>query len=133
MIRALLLSVLLAGCATPSTVDGLRKDPAGREQFEISKDYQAVYRAIVEQARRCHQGNLITAQMQVQSDLYTDTKSGHVAVQLVSVWGPDVFAASDIASIGENRTRVATYYAVSSWKSFPALVERWVNGSTSCS
>jgi hypothetical protein len=52
-VKRLLFLVLLAGCA-PATTGALREEASGSKVFEVEQNYQAVYRAVVGQARRCH-------------------------------------------------------------------------------
>jgi len=44
-----------------------------------------------------------------------------------------IYLASDITALGDKRTRVATYYALSTWEPMANVVERWVkDGITEC-
>lgn len=114
-----------AGCA-PSTAQNLREKHHGRAVFEVQENYQPVYRKILTNARDRFQAGLITAQMVVQGDLYTDTKSGNVTVALHGGLGVDTHMTIDIEALSENQTRITTYYALGTWKNSPKLVEEWV-------
>lgn len=117
--------ITIGGCA-PATVQELRADHAGKHAFEVEENYQAVYRTVVTQARKCHQTGLITAQMVVQGDLYPDIKSGHVSIAVHGIGGVGTIAAVDVAALSDARSRVDTFYTFSSWTDFPPLVEEWV-------
>lgn len=123
---------LLAGCA-PATVGALRTQSAGKQVFEVDTNYQAVYRTIIERARSCFQAGMITAQMMVQGDLYTDIRSGTISVALHGGLGVDTYLAIDVSAIGENRARVETYYAMNVHETNARAVEEWVRtGSAEC-
>jgi hypothetical protein len=123
---------VLSACA-PATIQGLKAQHAGKLAFEIDQNYQSVYRSIVTQARTCYQAGMITAQMIVQGDLYTDIRSGNVTVALHGGLGIDTYLTIDITAIGDNKTSVQTYYATDTWHNGAGAVERWVkNKSTEC-
>ena len=124
--------VLSIGCA-PATIQGLRDNPAGKLIFEVDQNYQKVYRIILNKARNQWQAGMITAQRVVQGDLYTDIESGNITVALHWVFGIDTYLTIDIKALPDTRTKVSTYYSLSTWKSGAELVEQWVkNGSTEC-
>jgi hypothetical protein len=124
--RIIVLTALLAGCAT-YTVEDLRQK-ASSKAFEVDQNYQAVYRTVVGQARKCYEMSTLGARRTVQGDLYTDIRSGHVMVTWYT-GGPgleaDTFLASDITALGDKRTRVVTYYAPDS-DGAASVVEHWV-------
>lgn len=120
----------LSACA-PATVQGLRQEHAAHRTFEIERNYQTVYRTILDRARKCHQGNYITAQMIVQGDLYTDRGTGHVSVAMHGAAGVNTFMAMDVAAVGEGRSKVDVYAAFGT--SSAGEVEEWLlDGSTDC-
>lgn len=122
----------LAGCA-PATMQGLREKPGGSGSFEAAQDYQRVYRTVLDNARRCYQHGMVTATMVVQGDLFTDTRTGVVTVALHGGMGVDTHLGVDVKSLGENRTQVTTYHAMSGWSDSPAMVRQWVlDGSAEC-
>jgi hypothetical protein len=132
LLLLLLLNLSLAACA-PATLQGLRERPAGQLKFEVAKSYQPVYRTILSNARRCHQTGLITAQMIVQGDLYTDTRTAEITVALHGGLGVDTHLGIDIKALSDESTEVRTFYALSSWKATARAVEAWVrDGSTEC-
>jgi hypothetical protein len=133
LLTAALLLAALTGCA-PATLQGLREKPTGTGQFEVDQNYQQVYRTVITNARKCWQSGLITAQMVVTGDLFTDTKAGEVTVALHGAAGVDTYLGVDIKAVADDRTQVRTYYAMSSWAAGPAAIESWVRtGSTTCS
>jgi hypothetical protein len=120
----------LTGCAAPSP-QALREKPAGKVAFEIDRNYQPVYRAILDRARPCYQGGMITAQMIVQGDLYHDTKSGTVTVALHGALGIDNYIAIDVKAVNDGRTRVETFYVWDNMLTAAQVVEDWANERTS--
>lgn len=123
---------LFFGCA-PSTVQGLRDDPAGKISFEVDQNYQDVYRKILTPARDCYQTGLITAQQVVQGDLFTDTRRGNVTVAMHGGAGVATYLTIDIAALSDMKTKVTAYYAFQNSERNARAIELWVkNNSTAC-
>lgn len=117
---------LLAGCA-PATMQGVRDlGPDKAYQFDVAQNYQQVYRTVLDQARKCHQAGMITAQMVVQGDLYHDTKSGTVSVALHGGLGVDTYQVIDMQAKGESVTSVKAHYSLGSVQKQGDLLKRWV-------
>src|SRR5690606_29081674 len=118
--------LMLAGCA-PATLQGVRDlGPEKAYSFTAPQNYQAVYRKTLDQARKCHQGGMITAQMVVQGDLYHDTKSGTVSVALHGGLGVDTYQVIDVAAIDDKSTSVKAFYSMGSVQKQGALLRKWV-------
>lgn len=129
---AAILLVMLAGCA-PATVQGLREQHAGKLVFEVEENYQSVYRKVITPARNCWQAGLITAQMVVQGEMYTDIRQGNVTVALHGGFGIDTYLTIDVAALSDSKTRVTTYYAFENSTGSAKAVEFWVKqNSTEC-
>jgi len=121
-----LLTVLLSGCA-PSTAAGVREmGPERSYVFVAPENYQPVYRKILEQARKCYQTGMITAQMVVQGDLYHDTKSGTVTVALHGGLGVDTYQVIDVSAIDERQTRVIGHYSLGPVEKYGQALREWV-------
>ncbi len=126
-------ALLLAACA-PSTAQGVRALGPGRATSFVSPEgYQAVYRKVLNQARNCYQTGLITAQMVVQGDIYTDTKSGTVTVALHGGLGVDTYQVYDITAIDDRQTKVVGYFTLGSTSEYSRQLWGWVmQNSTEC-
>lgn len=132
LIFVVAISAITSGCA-PATVKGLRENHAGTIVFDADQNYQAVYRTVLESARRCHQTGLITAQMVVDGDLYTDIEEGTVSVALHGGFGVDTHLAIDIKAVDKLRTSVTVYHALGTWRKAASTVQEWVlDGSSEC-
>ena len=118
-----LLIVAVTGCV-PATVEGLKEKPAGRASFEVNRHYQPVYRTILSQARKCYQIGFGYGQLVVNGDLYTDLKTGTVAV--TGGVGVNTFFAVEITALSDEVTRVDTYYAIATWAHAARAVQAWV-------
>ena len=135
-VRPALLSfvavVVLAGCA-PATIEGVRQAPAGHETLVLDQPYQQVYRTVVTNARRCYQTGMVTAQMVVTGDLYTDTQTGQVTVALHGGLGVDTYMGVDIKALDDKRSQVDTFVSLSTWTRALPMVKRWLTqGDTPC-
>lgn len=131
-IAATLVVALLAGCA-PATMRELRQKPGSEVSFQTMQNYQAVYRTVLSNARRCHQFGMITAQWVVQGDLYTDTQAGEVTVALHGGLGVSTYLGVDIKAIGSHMTEVRVV-SFSSNRDTTRAVQGWVEGrSNRCS
>jgi hypothetical protein len=123
---------LLFGCA-PATIQGLRENHAGKISFDVDENYQSVYRKVLTPARNCWQSGLITAQMVVQGDLYTDTRQGNVTVALHGGAGVDTYFTVDVVALSDSKTRVTVYHAFRNQERAAQAVELWVKeNSTVC-
>jgi len=126
----LILAVyFLSGCATPP--GQLKESDLVWQEKTIAANYQEVYRNIKEGFRTC-------AGVVIESDLYTDKKTGHFDVYLArgSDW---VFGLIDLKSI----TEASTWVKVGVQNSYdsPAFAEtglnrklwlRWASGDLTC-
>lgn len=131
-IPVLVAAVALTACG-PATMQELRASPNLKARFEVPTNYQAAYRTVLDNSRRCWQGAITTAQMVVQGDLYTDIRSGHISVALHGGFGVVTYAGIDLKATGDAQTDVQVYAAQSNWDT-SKMVKAWLeNGSTSCS
>lgn len=107
--------------------------PSRQIEFVAPENYQPVYRKTLEQARKCWQTGMITAQMMVQGDLYHDTKSGTITVALHAGYGVDTYQVIDITAIDEHSTKVVGHYAMGPVNKYGAILKQWVlENSTEC-
>jgi len=118
------VAITLSGCA-PATVHQLREQPKGQLTFQVTQNYQAVYRTILRSARKCHQGAMLATQLVVQGDLYTDIQSGEVVVSVHAAYGIDTHMGIDIKAVTDNVTEVKVYSAFSNLATSRA-VQAWV-------
>lgn len=120
------LLVSLSGCA-PTTAAGVREMGAERQVvFVTQENYQPVYRKILEQARKCYQTGLITAQMMVQGDLFHDTRSGTITVALHGGLGVDTYQVIDVFALDDTQTKVSAHYSIGSVEQQSQLLKQWV-------
>ncbi len=133
LITSIAVLLAIAGCA-PATMQGLRANPGGHIRFEVAKNYQGVYRTILANSRRCYQGGMITAQVIVQGDLFTDTKTAEITTALHGGLGVDTYIGVDIKALNEEKTEVRVFYALSSWQGQARAAKAWVErDATDCS
>lgn len=125
---------LLEGCA-PTTAGGVRALGSQREfSFVSSENYQTVYRKVLTQERKCWESGLITAEMVVHGDLYTDIKQGVVTVELHSGMGIDIYQVVDISSTKDQETSISAHYTFGSVQQYGGILKQWVlNNYTECS
>lgn len=117
---------LLSGCA-PSTAGGVREMGATRQYtFLASENYQPVYRKVLDQARKCNQTGMITAQLVVQGDLYHDTKSAIITVALHGGLGVDTYQVIDINAIDEKQTKIVGHYSLGPVEKYGQILKEWV-------
>lgn len=129
---ALALICLLTACA-PATMQGVREKHSGEYSFTANESYQAVYRTVLHQARDCFATGMITAQVIVDGDLYTDIKSGNISVALHGGAGVDTYLVIDIKESTPTSSKVTVYNSLSTWERSARAVEGWIlHGSTEC-
>lgn len=121
-----LLFVFLSGC-TPSTAGGVRDmGPDRRYSFTVPENYQPVYRKILSQERKCKQAGWIASQWVVQGDLYHDTKSGQITLELHGATGVNVYDVVDVEFIDDKNTRVTAYFPFGPAEKFGRIIQEWV-------
>ena len=112
---ALLLafSASMSGCATSTVAELREKGPENRFEFVAAENYQPVYRKILEQTRKCHEGGVITSQMVVHGDLYHDIKRGTITVAFhPGLGGVATHQVIDVAAIDDRQTKVVGHYFI---------------------
>ena len=115
----------LEGC-TPNTAGGVRALEATKKStFIADENYQAVYRKILDMTRKCSEGGMITAQMIVKNDLYTDIQSGNISVELHGGLGVSVYTVTDVKAIAENKTEVTNHFASAGWMNRAPIIKKW--------
>ena len=132
-IIALFLACLQTAACAPTTMQDVREKHSGEYTFAVHEPYQKVYRTILYQARKCFATGMITAQMVVDGDLFTDLKTGNVSVALHGGAGVNTFLVIDIKESTDMSTAVTVYNSVGTWEKPAKAVEEWViDGSTEC-
>jgi len=126
ILLAITVSAFLSGCA-PSTAGGVREmGPAHQYAFVSPENYQQVYRKVLNQARKCYQTGMITAQMVVQGDLFHDTKSGVITIALHGGLGVDTYQVIDLNAIDEKQTRVVGHFSTGPVEKYGQILKEWV-------
>jgi len=118
----------LIGCA-PATLSKLKESQSNVYEFRVAQNYQPVYRTVTDNARECWQTGLITAQMVVQSDLFTDIRKGQVAVALHGGLGVSTYLGIDIEAVSESESTVRVYAYNDPWAKNGQRVRKWLDGS----
>ena len=107
--------------------------PDRQYTFEVSENYQPVYRKVLAQTRKCYQTGMITAQMVIQGDLFHDIKSGVITVALHGGLGVDTYQVIDITAINEKLTKVVAHYSIGPVEKYGGILKTWVlDNSTDC-
>ena len=138
VVRVVLIISLLGGicgCAlTPPTADGVRAmGPERQIVFIAPENYQPVYRKILDEARRCFQFGVMSAQGMVQGDIFQDTRSGRITHTMVGGFGNQTFEVIDVVAIDNNQTRVVGHYVhatESASKYHAEALKKWVLDNT---
>lgn len=120
--------IVTSGCA-PATISKLRENPGSVYEFKVAQNYQPAYRTVTENARACWQTGLITAQMVVQSDLFTDIRKGQVSVALHGGLGVNTYLAVDIDAISDTESMVRIYAYNGPWARYSERVRQWLDGT----
>lgn len=94
--------------------------------FTAPENYQAVYRKVLDQSRKCWQSSGIAAQLMVQGDLFDDIRSGTVTVAMHGMYGVDTYQVIDITAIDDAQTKVVAHYALGSVEGYGRTLKGWV-------
>jgi len=121
----MIAALLCAGCA--GTPEGVRENPGAQPtRFTRDENYQAVYRRLLAQARKCW------AEGPVEANLYQDTRTGEIAMALYGfMGGRTIFLVIDIAADGD-KTRVIATPNYSTWDRSAKRVQAWAEGASDC-
>lgn len=113
--------LLLSGCSM--TMEDARQ-PENKATFTFDKDYQVVYRIIMENSRRCAES------ASMRGHLFPDTRRAaidHAPQDLVAY-------TMDLESIGEGKTKLVLYTQFETQRKLLSLrLPAWINdGKTNC-
>ena len=126
--------LIVSGCGSSS------KQPTASEvadknvdyTFEVNKNYQAVYRHLLEQGRACAKPQF-TAKMVVNGELFEDIKAADVSVVLMGLFSNNHYLKIRVDSIGDSKSRVHVSNKLPRWNDLARAVKGWiVDGSTGC-
>lgn len=131
MRRILIFLVLvgLAGCA-PVNVATIR-NTGELQSFQARGNYQANYRLLLDEMRRCMQSGMITASVIISGDLYPDVQKGTITATRHGAMGADVFMVVDVVNESSDATRVDVRTRSTSVKD-AALLRGAVDGTPLC-
>ena len=124
-LTALAFLFLLVGC-TSGTYKELKNSPVTKYDFHADMNYQAVYRTVLAKMRECHQVGMLTAQILVQGELYTDIEQAEITASMQGGLGTDVFLGVDIEKVEKNKSRVTVFSGIRSWNKSAQAVQEWV-------
>lgn len=99
---------------------------AGHYNYNVSANYQDVYKRITKGAKKCYR----FSREKVRSKLDQDGSLGRVAVISGGFgFGKKALISIDIAPDGEN-SKVDVYYGFKHWHRNASAVEGWANGTS---
>lgn len=104
ILMSCVVALALSACA-PMTAREIREQSAP-ESFVIQKNYQATYRLLLEEMRRCFQFGTLGATYIVQGDLYPDIRKGELAVTVVGGLGSMSLLLVDVVESEPNAARI---------------------------
>ncbi|MBK6897440.1 MAG: hypothetical protein IPH06_12700 [Alphaproteobacteria bacterium] len=119
--------LMLTACAAASK-EKLKSTAAQKYKFEVTKNYQEVYRHIAERGRECWEtGYLFSPQAQniIDADLYSDLGEAEVSWRMVN-FGNSYYATAIIQRIDNNKTQVTVLNSLKSWDDIGKKIEKWV-------
>lgn len=96
--------VLQTACA-PMSAQGIR-DAGNTQSFTVPINYQAAYRILLDEMRRCMQGGLITATVIVHGDLFTDIHKGVITPTMHGGFGAMPLVVVDIVELDPSSSRM---------------------------
>lgn len=127
-------SLIVAGCGSSSKQSST---PEVKNQdvdytFEVDKNYQAVYRHVLEQARACTKPQF-TAKMVVNGELLEDIKAADISVTLQGLFSNNHYLKIRIDSVSDARTKIHVTNKLPRWNGLARSIKTWVvEGSTKC-
>jgi hypothetical protein len=125
-IISIFIFVIISAC-TPSTAGGVRAlDASKQRSFDVEQNYQKVYRTLLEQMRYCDQANMLTANMQIDGDLYNDIKTGTISQTLVGIGYTNVYQVIDVKEISELNSNVKIFVSLGNPDIYANRIKGWI-------
>lgn len=98
----------------------------------INRPYQEVYRSVREYVKRCMQTGLITAEIKVDAELFTDLKQAEIDIYMQGMLGRIDYFKIQITSTSTKFTSLAVQKGTGSATSFASIHEAAQGNSPSC-
>ena len=118
------LVLLLSACAATTPGEARKMGPDRQYRFEVAVDYQTAYRRIIEAARSCYQGQVITSTMMVNGDLYPDSRSGTVTVGMYGI-ASSVYQVIDVRGVDNGHTEITATFPLGLVEKQGVKVKGW--------
>lgn len=125
----LFMTAILTACAASTPQDARDMGADRRYVFEVGADYQTAYRRILETARNCYQGWVLTATMTVNGDLFPDTHSGTITVGLYGGLGASLYQVIDVRGLDGTRTQITAAFPMGPVEKQGLKVKAWANAT----
>jgi len=119
-----LLCLALSGC---SSLDDVRNSD-NQYSFDVSDNYQKVYRNIQEISKQCWEGKAGTADYVVDAQLYNELGTAAVDLKLVGMVGPAYYLSIEIKRISSNKSHVVVHRASYVHAYGEETVKQWAKG-----
>lgn len=126
--------VIIAGCGSSGKqpAEAVQGAPDIEYTFEVDKNYQAVYRHILEQGRACTKPQF-TAKMVVNGELLTDIKAADISIVLMGLFSNNHYLKIRVDALEENKSRIQVSNKLPRWNDLARAVKGWVvDESTQC-
>lgn len=102
-ILPIIAALALSACSVTS--QSIR-DAGNLSTLTVPGNYQANYRLLSDELRRCMEGGYLTASVVVRSELFTDIKKGVITPTMIGGAGNKVLVVIDVVEIDPNTTRI---------------------------
>jgi hypothetical protein len=119
------LILFICSCA-PTTVDMLRKNPAGVYSFTVDDDYHAVYQKTLDHAKTCYEGAVYGSTIRVRGKVDSEDGKARVSIAHTRILNVEMLFAIDITRLESNTSNVKVYYALKRLEPIAPLVEDWI-------
>lgn len=100
-------------------------------EFSTDKNYQQVYRTILNNAEACSKQGVISKPV-ADGQLYSEMKAGNIKISILAPFGKYTHIRVDINKVND-KTNVTVSNDFKGWDGLAKVIQDWVtNGTTMC-
>jgi len=93
--------------------------------------YERAYRIIAGESRRCFERNVPGATVNVNADLYSETKFGEISISGALLTSSVAEVLFELHAVDAKTSEIRTYYRKKSSKSVERAMQAWLEGNSS--
>jgi hypothetical protein len=121
-------ALVLTACASTVSVTDLRQVNEGSTTVAAELPYDAAYRIVAAETRRCFERTLPGATVTVRADLYSESKTAEISIAGALMTSNIAEIVFDIRSTGPTTSEVKAFYRKKSSEDVGKAMRAWLKG-----